>query len=89
MPDSHHWCTAGYRATSTDFVMSEEDKRVIEELEKLGLKYTLVDLGQASAITRLKAKIEGNNSTPTLVYKGQKLKGSQQILLKLELLAGT
>ncbi|MEM3823617.1 MAG: hypothetical protein QXH87_01655, partial [Candidatus Bathyarchaeia archaeon] len=80
MPHHDHWCSAGYRAAKTDFVLNEEDRRAVEALEKSGLNYKVIDLTLASATMRLKAKLEGINATPTLIYKGQKIKGLQQIL---------
>jgi len=80
MPQHDHYCSAGYRASKTDLVLEEEDKKAIEVLEKTGLQYTLIDIGLASASARIKAKIEGINKTPTLIYKGQKFKGLQQIM---------
>jgi len=87
MPNFGHWCSAGYRATKTDFVLGEKDRKAIEILEKVGLRYTLVDLGLTSATTRIKAKIESVNTTPTLIYKGQKIKGLQQIVQMVEAIA--
>jgi glutaredoxin len=84
MPHHDHYCDAGYRATSTDLTLGEEDQKAIELLEKAGVKYKLVDLGLARATTRIKAKIERANTTPTLIYKGQKLRGLQQIAARLE-----
>ncbi|MEM3443106.1 MAG: hypothetical protein QXM86_04535, partial [Candidatus Bathyarchaeia archaeon] len=80
MPHHDHWCSAGYRAFKTDFVLNEEDRKAVEALEKSGLNYKVIDLTLASATMRLKAKLEGINATPTLIYKGRKIKGLQQIL---------
>jgi len=80
MPHHDHWCSAGYRATKTDFVLREEDRRAVEALEKSGLNCKVIDLTFASAATRLKAKLWGVNATPTLTYKGRKIKGLKQIL---------
>ena len=74
MPHHDHYCDAGYRATSTDLILNEEDRKAIELLEKAGLRFTVVDLGLAMA--RIRAKMEGVNATPTLIYKGQKMRGS-------------
>jgi len=87
MPHHDHWCSAGYRATKTDFVLGEEDRKAVEALEKSGLNYKVIDLTFASAATRLKAKLEGVNTTPTLTYKGRKIKGLQQILNMLTAVA--
>ena len=87
MPHHDHWCSAGYRAAKTDLILGEEDKKAVELLEKTGLRYILVDLGLASATTRIKAKIKGVNTTPTLIYKNLKLKGLQQITTMLEAIA--
>lgn len=86
MPHHDHWCSAGYRATKTDYVLSEEDRQAIELLEKTGLKFKIVDLGLADTLTRLKAKVGGVNKTATLTYKGRKLKGLRQIAQTLETL---
>ncbi|MCW1296728.1 MAG: hypothetical protein OH319_03540 [Candidatus Parvarchaeota archaeon] len=84
MPNWGHWCSAGYRSSKTDFVLNEEDRKAIEALERAGISCKVVDLGQASMIAQIRAKIEGVNSTPTLLYKGQKIKGLEQILSALE-----
>ncbi|MEM3536485.1 MAG: hypothetical protein QXF44_01780 [Candidatus Bathyarchaeia archaeon] len=84
MPHHDHWCSAGYRATKTDLVLSEEDRKAVEALERSGLNYKVVDLSLASATMRLKAKLEGVNATPTMIYKGRKVKGLKQILETLE-----
>jgi protein-disulfide isomerase len=65
--------------------LKEEDQKAVEALEKAGLLCTIIDLGLASSTARMKAKIEGVNATPTLIYKGQKLKGLQQIMGLLEM----
>jgi len=46
--------------------------------------FKLVDLCIASSIAWFKAKMEGVNATPTLIYKGQKFKGLRQISEVLE-----
>jgi len=84
MPNWGHWCSAGYRASKADFALTEEDKKAIELLEKSSLPFKVVDLGLAGASARLKAKIAGVNKTPTLVFKGQKLKGLMEIEAFLE-----
>lgn len=84
MPHHDHWCSAGYRVTKTDYVLSEEDRKAIELLEKAGLKFKIVDLGLADIMTRFKAKIDGVNKTPTLIYEGRKLKGLRHITETLE-----
>jgi len=84
MPHHDHWCSAGYRVIRTDYVLDEEDSKAIELLERSGLQFKIVDLSLENALTRLKAKIEGTNETPTLVYRGQKLKGLRQIAEALE-----
>jgi hypothetical protein len=85
MPHNGHWCSAGYRATKTEFALKRENQKAVEALEKAWLLRTIVDPGLASATARMKAKIEGVNATPTLIYKGQKLKGLQQIMGLLEM----
>lgn len=80
MPHHDHGCSASYRAIKTEFVLGEEDKKAIEALKKTGLRYNVVDLGLASATIRIKAKTKGINTTPTLIYKGQKFKGLRQIV---------
>ncbi|MGB9683731.1 MAG: hypothetical protein ACPL1Z_02240 [Candidatus Bathyarchaeales archaeon] len=84
MSHHDHWCSAGYRVTKTDYVLGEEDRKAVELLEKANLKFKIVDLGLADALTRFKAKTEGVNETPTLVYMGRKLKGLGQIEEALE-----
>lgn len=58
-------------------------------LENVGLRYTLIDLGSAGVAARIKAKIDGVNSTPTLIYKEHKLKGVQQITKMLQTIIDT
>jgi len=87
VPNWGHYCSAGYRASKTDFVLNEEEQKAVEVLEKTRLPYTLIDLGLANVMTRIKAKIEGVNSTPTLVFKGQKFKGLSQIMKIVEIIA--
>jgi hypothetical protein len=53
-------------------------------LERSGLDYKVVDLSFAGATMRLKATLESVNATPTLIYRGWKVKGLQQILETLE-----
>ena len=84
MPHWGHWCSAGYRVTKTDYALSEEDRKAIELLEKYGLSFRVVDLGLASLLTRLRAKIEGVNKTPTLIFMERKLKGLKEIEAALE-----
>jgi glutaredoxin len=79
MPNWGHWCSAGYRVTKTEFALTKEDRGALEFLEKSGIPFKVVDLGLAGAPARLKAKIAGVNKTPTLVFKGQKLKGLDEI----------
>jgi hypothetical protein len=83
-PNWGHWCSAGYRVTETDFALNEEDRKAIELLEKSGLLFKVVDLGLASAFTRIRAKIKGVNKTPTLVFMARKLKGLKEIEAALE-----
>jgi glutaredoxin len=83
-PNFGHWCSAAYRAAKTDFVFLGEDEKAIKALEKAQLPYKLVDLSLANPIARIKAKMEGVNTTPTLIYKGQKFRGAQQIVEMLE-----
>lgn len=80
MPHHDHYCSAAYRTSKTDYFLGEEDMKAIEILEKAGLQYTLVDLGLASTSKRLMAKLEGVTTTPTLIYRGQKLQGISQIM---------
>jgi len=84
MPHHDHWCSAGYRVTRTDYVLDEEDRKAVKFLERSGLQFKIVDLSLENALTRFKAKIKGINETPTLVYRGQKLKGLRQIAEALE-----
>ncbi|MEM3699343.1 MAG: hypothetical protein QXL57_00515 [Candidatus Bathyarchaeia archaeon] len=83
-PLHDHGCSGGYRATKTHFILNEEDGKAVEALEKSGLNYKVIDLTFASSTMRLKAKLEGVNATPTLIYKGRKIKGLQQILNTLQ-----
>jgi hypothetical protein len=85
MPHNGHWCSAGHRATKTEFALKRENQKTVEALEKAWLLCTIIDLGSASSTAREKAKIEGVNATPTLIYKGQKLEGLQQIMGLLEM----
>ncbi|MEM3579957.1 MAG: glutathione S-transferase N-terminal domain-containing protein [Candidatus Bathyarchaeia archaeon] len=84
MPNWGHWCSAGYRVTKTDFALTEEDRKAIELLERSGLPFKVVDLSLAGAPARLKAKIARINTTPTLVFKGQKFKGLMEFGAILE-----
>jgi len=84
VPNFGHWCSAAYRATKTHFAFLEEDKKAIEGLEKARIPYKLIDLSLTNRIARIKAKIEGVNATPTLIYKGQKFRGAQQIVEMLK-----
>jgi hypothetical protein len=84
MPHHDYYCSAGYRAAKTDMILNEEDQRAIEVLEKAGLKYVLIDLSLETSLNRVIARIRGVNATPTLIYKGQKLEGLQQITSALE-----
>jgi len=84
MPHQDHYCSAGYRATKTDMILGEENQEAIEILTNVGLKYVLINLGLESSINRLIARMRGVNSTHTLIYKGQTLKGLQQIASALE-----
>jgi hypothetical protein len=88
MSHHDHYCDAGYRATSTDLILNEEDRKAIELLEKAGLRFTVVDLGLAKAMARIRAKMEGVNATPTLIHKGQKMRDLHQIAAMLEKVAG-
>jgi len=87
VPNFGHYCSAGYRATGTNCALCEEDQKAIELLEKAGISYVLVDLGQASTAMRLKTRIRGIKTTPTLVYEGQKLEKLQRIMLTIESVA--
>ena len=89
MPQPDHYCTAGYQSSKTDFVLDEEDKKVVEMLERTGIPYTLVDLCSTRAIARLKARIGGISTTPTLIFQGQKLEGLEQITSALKTLAAS
>jgi glutaredoxin len=81
VPNFGHYCSAAYRATGTDCAFCEEDQKAIELLERAEISYVLVDLGQASAAVRFKARMRGIKTTPTLVYEGRKLEKLQQIML--------
>jgi len=81
---NNHPCHAADRATKTYFVRSEEDEKAIELLNEAKLNFKLVDICLANPIARFKAKINGVNATPTLVYNGQKFKGLHQITEMLE-----
>jgi hypothetical protein len=84
MPHHDHYCSAGYRAQKADFVLSENDQKAIDVVKETGLEYTLVDLGLAGGATRLKAKTDGIKTTPTLIYRGQKLEGLLQVMEMLK-----
>jgi hypothetical protein len=84
MPNFGHYCSAGYRATGINCALCEEDQETIEFLEKAGIVYVLVDLGQASIAMRLKARMKGIKTTPTLMYEGWKLEKLQQIMSSIE-----
>jgi len=87
VPNFGHYCSAGYRATGTNCALCEEDQKAIELIEKAGISYVLVDLGQASAALRLKARMRGIKTTPTLIYEGQKLEKLQGIMSIIRLIA--
>lgn len=80
VPNFGHYCSAGYRAIDTNRVLSEDDRTVAEGLGKCGLEFAVVDLGSAGFAARLKAKMKGVGTTPTLFYRGQKLEGVKQIV---------
>ncbi|MDH7563537.1 MAG: hypothetical protein QHH24_01455 [Candidatus Bathyarchaeota archaeon] len=61
--------------------MSEEDRKAVETLEKVELRFTLVDLGSAGVVERIRARLDGIKLTPTLVYNGQKYEGLRQIMI--------
>ncbi|MBS7632555.1 hypothetical protein KEJ15_02885 [Candidatus Bathyarchaeota archaeon] len=73
-------CQGAIRAVNTERLMSEEDKKAIETLEKTGLRFTLIDLGLVGTAERVKARLDGIKLTPTLVYNGQKYEGLRQII---------
>jgi len=58
----------------------EEDEEAIEFLKRKNIPFDLIDLSHRSFLDRMKAKIEGVNSTPTLVLdNGTKLNGINKI----------
>jgi hypothetical protein len=83
MPNWGHWCSAGYRASRVDYGFNEEDEKAIEAVKNSGLECMIVDLGPQGVLAQIKAKIIGVNKTPTLVYKGEKFRGLEQILMVL------
>jgi len=74
-----HWCSAGYRATQTNRIYSEEDKQAMQLLENANMNYRLVDLSDTTAISQLKARIRRVNKTPTLIHMGRMHKGLEEI----------
>lgn len=87
VPNFGHYCSAGYRAIDTNRVLSEDDRTVAEELGKCGLDFAVVDLGSVGFAARMKARMKGVRTTPTLFYRGQKLEGAKQIVESLRKLA--
>ncbi|MEM4703836.1 MAG: hypothetical protein QXJ02_02050, partial [Candidatus Bathyarchaeia archaeon] len=74
-----HPCTGAYRATQTVHSYKPQDREANDLLEESGVAYKLVDLCNCSFLMQLKAKLDGVNETPTLVFKGKKIKGLEQI----------
>jgi glutaredoxin len=87
VPNFGHYCSAAYRATVTNCAFCEEDQKAIELLEKAGISYVLVDLEQASTAMRLKTRVRGIKTTPTLVYEGKKIETLKRIMSTIELVA--
>jgi glutaredoxin len=83
VPNFGHYCSAGYRAFTTDSSLCEEDKKAFEILEKLGIDYKVVDLGSADMLTRVKALMIGVRKTPILILNGKRF-GLREMMSKLE-----
>lgn len=83
VPNFGHYCSAGYRAFTTDSALCEEDRKAMEILEKSRIDYKVVDLGSADILIRVKAMIIGVRKTPILVANGKSL-GLHEMMSKLE-----
>jgi len=68
------------RAVKNITFYSEEDEEAIELLKSKNVSFDLIDLSNCSLVFKIKAKLKGINSTPTLILEGgAKLKGIKQI----------
>lgn len=83
VPNFGHYCSAGYRALTTDSALCEEDRKAMEILEKSRIDYKVVDLGSADMLTRVKAMMIGVRKTPILVVNGKRF-GLREMMSKLE-----
>jgi hypothetical protein len=86
-PIADHSCTDVFLASKVMYSYTPEDQQCMELLKDAGIPHELIDLSSCSFQARLKAKITGLDETPTLVFKGEKIKGLQairQVLQKKE-----
>ena len=79
-----HPCTGADRAVETHDMLKPEDQEAKELLEKSGMQYRIIDLGESSFIAQIRAKITGINQTPTLIVGGKPVKGIENIRKILE-----
>ena len=72
--------TCDLRAVKNITFYSEEDEEAIELLKSKNISFDLIDLSNCSFAFKIKAKLKGIASTPTLILDdGTKLKGIEQI----------
>lgn len=83
VPNFGHYCSAGYRASTTDSAFCEEDRKALEVLEKSGIDCKVVDLRSADVLTRVQAMMIGVRKTPVLVINGKRF-GLREMMAKLE-----
>ena len=79
-----HPCTAADRAVQTHTLLTPEDQEAKELVEKSGVSFKIIDLGECSFLTQIKAKISGINKTPTLILNGKAIRGIQNIRKALQ-----
>jgi glutaredoxin len=74
-----HWCSAGYRAQQTLRCLNENEQKAKQLLESAAINYKIIDLGESSFLTKIKAKLKGVNETPTLIFGNRKIEGIENI----------
>lgn len=75
-----HWCSAGYRSQTALTGLTTDEEEALTELKSRNMSFTLVDLSACTFGTRLRARMNGINRTPTLILDdGTKIEGINQI----------